>query len=102
MIHIDTVAAAAAAAQVDVHIIIIIIIHFALCCIGECEIRKRDEREKEEGCLFLWKQWKERKRENFVLSLKDEGEIASYEDTIIEVEEERKIERERERDDCEG
>lgn len=101
MIHIDTVAAAAAAAQVDVHIIIIII-HFALCCIGECEIRKRDEREKEEGCLFLWKQWKERKRENFVLSLKDEGEIASYEDTIIEVEEERKIERERERDDCEG
>lgn len=55
MIHIDTVAAAAAAAYVDVHIIIIIIIHFALCCIGECEIRKRDEREKEEGCLFLWK-----------------------------------------------
>lgn len=37
-----------------------------------------------------------------MLSLKDEGEIASYEDTIIEVEEERKIERERERDDCEG
>lgn len=92
MIHIDTVAAAAAAAQVDVHIIIIIIIHFALCCIGECEIRKREGREKEEGCLFLWKQWKERKRENFVLSLKDEGEIASYEDTIIEVEEARERE----------
>lgn len=30
-----------------------------------------------------------------MLSLKDEGEIASYEDTIIEVEEERLRERER-------